>query len=413
MNAFARLAGVRTFRKRDILGGNESMTDAQGESRLHMTGRWIFSMLSVRFSSYAIVMVAFVVALSYEISPFLDRVSIISEEGRRVEYEFFDKRIREQAVRSVDHIAFATYERNINLLTKVYIYLRASTPYAPAASGSGTAETEKMDVRTIEAGISLRYDNLILFVGAFFVAVIAVRTLSNVGFFTSDAPVIRPTPADKTSQHWWKEISDDVTATRILLTDVTAADYRTRLVFGRSTLLLVAGVTMAFIGVTIFYVTLPESGTVTTGVLLPAQTADGASRLPSPDIWGYVRSALRPTGVLIFLEAIAWFLLRQYRALIEDYKWFYRVYVKRVNYLAAVRLLAEPDLTPEKFAFAAVLMREEFSERLKSGETTETIERLKLPEDGPLKDLLSAVEAVYRRSPASRDKKPDGATAKP
>jgi len=52
----------------------------------------------------------------------------------------------------------------------------------------------------------------------------------------------------------------------------------------------------------------------------------------------------RASAQLLFIEALAWFLLRQHRALIEDYKAFYRYYMRRANYLAALKIAIEnPD----------------------------------------------------------------------
>ena len=66
-------------------------------------------------------------------------------------------------------------------------------------------------------------------------------------------------------------------------------------------------------------------------------TARQATTKTPFDIWTYLTFSIRPAGALIFIEAIAWFLLRQYRALIEDYKIFHRMYLKRANYLIAYR----------------------------------------------------------------------------
>jgi hypothetical protein len=115
----------------------------------------------------------------------------------------------------------------------------------------------------------------------------------------------------------------------------------------------------------------------------------------STDAWVYLRSAIRPTGVLIFLEAIAWFLLRQHRAFVEDYKWFHRVYIKRVNYLAAAELLKRSAVSKENFFLATALVREDFLERLKDGETTESLEKHKMQEDGLVREILAVIEAYF------------------
>jgi hypothetical protein len=167
--------------------------------------------------------------------------------------------------------------------------------------------------------------------------------------------------------------------------EVEAAANRADGLFSRSTLLLAGGIIMAFIGVGIFYVTLPET--------------KGDETLTS-----YWPKVVRPTGVLIFVEAIAWFLLRQYRALVEDYKWFYRLYLKRANYLAAIRILGVENVRPEDTFVAVSLIQEDYSGRLKSGETTESLELLKLPEDSPVTEALRAFSAIKERVKSEKAK---------
>src|SRR5262249_54823982 len=142
-------------------------------------------------------------------------------------------------------------------------------------------------------------------------------------------------------------------------------------VYRRSTILLGGGIVMAFVGVALFYITLPTSVSTTQSRdaflyydlqsqinYLRRQNEDLRSR-SKPDRddasrrlddsspfrgtdeakenqWLLFASrSLRPTGMLIFMEGIAWFLLRQYRVLIEEYKAFLRVYLKRSSYLIA------------------------------------------------------------------------------
>jgi len=155
--------------------------------------------------------------------------------------------------------------------------------------------------------------------------------------------------------------------------EVAVAANRADALFGRSTLLLAGGIVMSFIGVSIFYVTLPDT--------------------QNEPILTYLSKVVRPTGVLIFVEAIAWFLLRQYRALVEDYKWFYRLYLKRANYLAALRILQKDPVRAEDAFVAISLVQEDMSGRLKKGETTESLEAIKIPEDSPVTEILRTFAA--------------------
>jgi hypothetical protein len=178
------------------------------------------------------------------------------------------------------------------------------------------------------------------------------------------------------------------TSLELFSQDVAVTTIRADAIFARSTLLLVGGIIMAFIGVSIFYVTLPET------------SKDEALNA----YWPHV---VRPTGVLIFIEAISWFLLRQYRAQVEDYKWFYRLYLKRANFLAAMRILDKSPVRPEDVFIAACLVQEDLSGRLKKGESTEGLEAIKIPEDSPVTEILRTVSAVFR-APADKSKEKAG-----
>lgn len=95
--------------------------------------------------------------------------------------------------------------------------------------------------------------------------------------------------------------------------------------FARSTMLLVTGIIMAFMGIGVFYFSLPD--------------ADFANS----SVEQYVLSIIRPIFILLFIEAVSWFLLKQYRALLSDYKEFNDVCVRRANYKMSYDLLKEPS----------------------------------------------------------------------
>ncbi|MBF0510287.1 MAG: hypothetical protein HQK57_15360, partial [Deltaproteobacteria bacterium] len=92
-----------------------------------------------------------------------------------------------------------------------------------------------------------------------------------------------------------------------------------------------------------------------------------------------------------FLEAIAWFLLRQYRELIEDYKVFHRVYLRRINLLAAHKVVCKGNACPEELFLAAALLEDDLSGKLKRGETTENLERVKMEEPNPIFALVKSI----------------------
>ena len=105
----------------------------------------------------------------------------------------------------------------------------------------------------------------------------------------------------------------------------------------------------------------------------------------------YIMQAIRPIGILIFIEAIAWFLLRQYRTLIEDYKSFHKMYLKRSNYLISYLILRKQDSAGSELPLVMSLLEEDLSNKLGAEETTEAIEIAKQPDTNPVFSLLSTV----------------------
>lgn len=94
---------------------------------------------------------------------------------------------------------------------------------------------------------------------------------------------------------------------------------------------------------------------------------------------------VRSLGLVAFIEAIAWFFLKQYRVLVEDSKSYHRMYLKRSNTLAALALASEPreggtDLTA---AVVTALLADPVFEHLAQGESTEPLEAQRTP-GGPV-----------------------------
>ena len=101
--------------------------------------------------------------------------------------------------------------------------------------------------------------------------------------------------------------------------------------------------------------------------------------------------------MLLSIEAIAWFLLRQYRSLVEDYKTFHRLYIKRANYLLAHKILSHRPATSEDLTIAGSLLTEDLSGRLAQGQSTEALEAMKTIEPNPVTTLIEA--AIKRLGP--------------
>jgi hypothetical protein len=116
-------------------------------------------------------------------------------------------------------------------------------------------------------------------------------------------------------------------AEEYLIVDVQRALSTSEQLFSRSTLLLVGGVVMAFVGVGVFFLSISLRGSTPAAIRI----ADILIRADGGFPWQQLTNAVRSFAMLFFIEAVAWFLLRQYRSLIEDYKLFYKQYMRRAQ----------------------------------------------------------------------------------
>jgi hypothetical protein len=341
-----------------------------------------FGTFQVEAKARAIRLVVWVVAMSlplyiaYELAPFLDREATTARVLSGAPYKDAEKQARASISAGEKKISY--FEYPVSELASVSVEFGA------------VGEEKGPVVAPLKTQINLRTDRAILWAGTFTVLLAVLTTLvpsltrlrlgslhiqlpENFGQAeTAEAqePAAPATPAK-------------LTPVEFFASEVQGAARRADGFFARSTLLLAGGIVMAFIGVGIFYVTLPET-------------------LRDETLMSYWPKVVRPTGVLIFVEAIAWFLLRQYRALVEDYKWFYRLYLKRANYLAALRILGTGAVRPEDVFVAASLIQEDLSGRLKSGETTESLEALRLPEESPVTEILRLLTTAKDRVKAEK-----------
>ncbi|MBL0089756.1 MAG: hypothetical protein IPP44_24985 [Ideonella sp.] len=154
--------------------------------------------------------------------------------------------------------------------------------------------------------------------------------------------------------------------------DVMFARNRADEVFNRSTVLLISGIAMAIIGVAVFYFSLPSGE-------------------PGQSLTDLLIRAARPAAILFFLEAVAWFLLRQYRALSLDYKDYHDVASRRAGILASLQLARRLN-TPELNLLALTALLEAKQEKtLQSGESTRELELEKLSAANPAVDVIQAL----------------------
>jgi hypothetical protein len=105
-----------------------------------------------------------------------------------------------------------------------------------------------------------------------------------------------------------------------------------------------------------------------------------------------VRS-LRSFALFLALEAIAWFLLRQYRFAISDFKQLFRMYTRRETHYLAFKVTQVGSATSDgaMTAVAATMLQEDFSGRLSIDQTTEELEERKLVEENPVTSLWRSI----------------------
>jgi hypothetical protein len=208
--------------------------------------------------------------------------------------------------------------------------------------------------------LQYNWDFIILAIGSVIVAIVGVRSICK----PSAAKALTLSSVSTTST----TLTGPSLAEEYLSIDVQRAFATSEQLFSRSTLLLVGGVVMAFVGVGVFFISPFFSGSP------PASIHSMVDLLSSQQLL----FAFRSFAVLFFIEAIAWFLLRQYRALIEDYKSFYRHYMRRANYLAAVKISTQKGDKQFFNRIVDTFLAEDLTGRLKKDETTENLEGQRL-----------------------------------
>jgi hypothetical protein len=216
----------------------------------------------------------------------------------------------------------------------------------------------------------IKYDNLILYIG--------ITLITGLVLWTSMRPRASvPNAASSVSlgipvvplEEKPDRTPRTITAEEFLSDQVQTAAAIANTLYDRSTLLLSGEIIMAFIGVGVFYVTVPDMTGVGT-------------------LTGYIPHVVRPAGMLLFVEAIAWFLLRQYRVQIEDYKGFYRMYLRRANLLIALKTILSAPKDRAQRALAEAFLQDDQSGRLRKDETTEALATLAASDPNAVFDLF-------------------------
>lgn len=134
----------------------------------------------------------------------------------------------------------------------------------------------------------------------------------------------------------------------ILYVDVTKAERKSLELYNRSTLMLILGLLMAILGVLVFYFTLPEFKGVTNSV-------------------NYLSLTIRPTLILLFIQSIAFYLLKQYRSLINDYKYFHEEYLNKSQTFIIYQLMQNDNLSELEMKLIDKLLSDR-KEKTKNGD---------------------------------------------
>ena len=170
----------------------------------------------------------------------------------------------------------------------------------------------------------------------------------------------------------------DIELEQFFFYDMIYASEKAKELYSRSTLMLVTGLVMALIGVIVFYFTLS-----------PADEFEYKT---------YLIQSIRPTLMLLFIETVAWFLIRQYRFLIEDYKIFHKLYLKRSNLYITFKTLNKHDKEKDlDLLFCTALLNDDLYGKISKDDTTEQLENIKLIDSNPVVDIAKLlIEKVQK-----------------
>lgn len=148
-------------------------------------------------------------------------------------------------------------------------------------------------------------------------------------------------------------------------------------IFSRASLYLLAGVIIAFIGLVFFYL-------------------QSSTQIVQPSIQQAILNLAPKFGVLIFIEFIAIFFLKQYRSLMDEFRYYEGLKRSREESLAALRM-ASSNL--HSFNIETFLEKNSLKssiDKLESGQTSDLIESRKL-EKGELDAVVKIIEALRKQ----------------
>ena len=96
--------------------------------------------------------------------------------------------------------------------------------------------------------------------------------------------------------------------------------------------MLISGIVVAIIGVLVFTEFIPDPDSFKIESTKEIQWKQ------------YLVYSIRPTMMLVFIEFIAFYLLKQYRTLIDDYKYFHSIFLLRLDNSVIFKIIDDKDL---------------------------------------------------------------------
>jgi len=284
--------------------------------------------------------------------------------------------VESQRVDSLKDTLESRLKENPSLTTVVGSHRLNSSPVAQRAikviAQRGNDERTQFQYENIA---TYRYDTIIVFTGLWLVVLYAIRTLGakQFDYLTPDEEErIATTNKPREAHDINAFLSGAVDNISVLKDEVHFARRRALDIHQRSSIMLLAGIVMAFVGVGAFYASIPTVG-------------------PDTKLEGYLMQSLRPTAMLVFVEALAWFLLRQYRALSEEYRRFHRLAQRRADFLTAFMTVAQTNAPDSAVFVLTALLQEPPTLVLKKGESTEALVESMAASSNPIFDLANAV----------------------
>ncbi len=151
----------------------------------------------------------------------------------------------------------------------------------------------------------------------------------------------------------------------ILYEDVVKSERKSLELYNRSTLMLILGLLVAIAGIFVFYFTLPQFNDI-------------------KKYGEYLALTIRPTLILIFIQSISFYLLKQYRSLISDYKYFYEQYLKKSKVFITYQLMQNDSITEVEMKLIDSLLIQESN-------NSKQIDEEKSIDENKLLDILKSI----------------------